>query len=107
MGDGLEKFISKLKVGMTKISDNAELLEGSSQNMSTIRQQLASNAHETFKQSSLVSEASGLVTTSVETVSESPQDMSAIIREISKAASDAAQVFQRAVSIVESTNKIA
>jgi methyl-accepting chemotaxis protein len=106
MGEGLDEFISKLKVGIKKIVEYTEQLEGASQHMSSISQQLASNAHETSKQSTIVSDASGQVSASVETVSAGAEEMSVSIREISKAASDAARVSQRAVNIVESTNKI-
>ncbi len=106
MGEALAEFINKLRVGITKIVENTEHLDGSSQHMTSISHQLASNAHETSKQSTIVSQASGQVSASVETVSAGATEMSASIREISKAASDAAQVSQKAVDIVESTNKI-
>ncbi len=97
MGDDLRK-------SMQLIAQNAAALAASSEELTSISQQLAGNAEETATQANVVSAASEQVSKNVSVVASGSEQMQASIREISKSANEAARVAKNAVGVAENTN---
>ncbi|NIQ01894.1 MAG: chemotaxis protein, partial [Nitrospinaceae bacterium] len=58
MGEGLAKFIAKLRKNIGEIGRNAETLSSSAMDLTSVSQQMAGNAEETSAQANVVSAAS-------------------------------------------------
>jgi methyl-accepting chemotaxis protein len=104
IGEGLSKFLTKLRKSIADIGHNAETLASSSEELTATSQQMAGNAEETSAQSGVVSAASDEVSKNVETVATGAEEMSASIKEIAQNASEASRVASEAVKVAESTN---
>ncbi|HVY69821.1 MAG TPA: PAS domain-containing protein, partial [Verrucomicrobiae bacterium] len=94
-----------LKVTLTAVSDNAQALASSSEELTAVSQQMSSNSEETATQANVVAAASEQVSKNVATVATSAEEMSAVAKEIAKNASDAAKVATQAVKVAADTNK--
>ncbi len=106
MGEGLSRFFADLRGNMRQISENAQNLAASSEELTAVSQQMAKNAEETAAQSNVVSAASEEVSKNVQTVATGTEEMSASIREIASNANEAARVATQAVGVAQKTNDI-
>ena len=104
MGEGLQSFLTNLRETMGRFADNAQQLGSSSEELTVVSQQMASNAEETSTQAGVVSAASEQVTKNVQVVATGTEEMSASIREIAKSSNEAARVAKQAVGVAESAN---
>ncbi|WP_263379196.1 methyl-accepting chemotaxis protein [Granulicella paludicola] len=89
-----------------RIEQTASSVSSSSEELTSISQQMAGNAEETATQANVVSDASSEVSTNVTVVAAGSEEMQVSIREISKNANEAARVAKNAVTVAESTNTI-
>jgi methyl-accepting chemotaxis protein len=97
----LEAVVAPLKI----TSESAGTLATSSEELTAVSQQMASNAEETSVQANVVSAASEQVSRNVASVATSSEEMQASIREIAKNANEAARVAKNAVDMAQSTNE--
>ncbi|MBS1818602.1 MAG: PAS domain-containing protein [Acidobacteria bacterium] len=104
IADGLKGFLSDLRVSIAAITQNAQALASSSEELSAVSTQMGANAEETATQASVVSAASEQVSKNVQTVATGTEEMSASIKEIAKNANEAAKVATAAVKVADSTN---
>jgi methyl-accepting chemotaxis protein len=104
IGEGLSKFLTKMRTSVQAIGHNAETLASASEELTATSQQMAGNAEETSAQSGVVSAASDEVSKNVQTVATGAEEMSASIKEIAQNASEASRVAAEAVTVAESTN---
>jgi methyl-accepting chemotaxis protein len=86
------------------VTQNANALAASSEELTAVSEQMGSNAEETAAQSNVVSAASEQVSKNVQTVATGTEEMSASIKEIAKNANDAARIATSAVKVAETTN---
>jgi methyl-accepting chemotaxis protein len=86
------------------VTDKAQVLASSSEELTAVSQQMAANAEETSAQVTVVSAAAEEVSTNIQTVASGTEEMSASIKEISLSAGQAAKTAQSAVSVAEKTN---
>lgn len=105
MGTALRDFLSDLRDRIQAIARAAGSLSSSSEELSVISQQMASNAEETATQASVVSTASDEVSRNVTVVAAGSEEMQASIREISKSANESARVAHTAVTAANATNQ--
>lgn len=104
MGHGLETFIRNLATSLTSISQNAQALGASSEELTAISQQMTENSSETAGQANVVSAASEQVSKNLGIVASGSEEMLASIREISKNSNEAARMAKQAVTVADSTN---
>jgi methyl-accepting chemotaxis protein len=104
MGDGLRDFFENLRATFIKMTENAQLLASSSEELTAVSQQMAGNAEETSTQASVVSAASEQVTENVQTAAAGSEEMTASIAEIARSSSEAAKIANQAVAVAESAN---
>lgn len=104
MGDGLRDFFENLRSTFSKMTENAQLLASSSEELTAVSQQMAGNAEETSTQASVVSAASEQVTENVQTAAAGSEEMTASIAEIARSSSEAAKIAKQAVDVAESAN---
>ncbi len=104
IAQGLERLISDLRVSVAGISQTAMSVTSSSEELSSISQQLTTNSLHAALQATNVSASSEQVSTNVSIVAASAEEMLASIREISKSATEAARVARTAVGMANSTN---
>lgn len=102
---GRKKAEEGLKVTINTVSQNAQALASSSEELTAVSQQMSSNSEETATQSNVVAAASEQVSKNVATVATSAEEMSASAKEIAKNATDAAKVATQAVKVASDTNK--
>jgi methyl-accepting chemotaxis protein len=88
-----------------QVAHNAGSLGGSSESLSVVSDQMASNATETASQANAVSAAAEQVSRNVQTVATGTEEMTASIKEIAKNANEAAKVATNAVSVARATNQ--
>lgn len=88
-----------------QVSLNASALASAAEELTTVSQQMASNAEETATQAGTVSAASEQVSSNLTVVAASAEEMQASIREIAKNSSEAARVAKNAVMVAHSTNE--
>ena len=105
MGTALRDFFTDLRQRVHAIARAAGSLSSSSEELSVISQQMASNAEETATQAAVVSTASDEVSRNVTVVAAGSEEMQASIREISKSANESARVAHTAVTAANATNK--
>jgi methyl-accepting chemotaxis protein len=105
MGEGLSAFFADLRKSISDIAETAQTLGISSEELSTVSQQMAGNAEETSAQANVVSAASEEISRNVQTVATGTEEMSASIKEISHNAQEAARVAASAVTVAQSTNE--
>jgi methyl-accepting chemotaxis protein len=103
IGDSLAKFLKNLRSNLQSIGNNACLLASSSEELSSVSEQIGITAEETTKQTQLVSAASTEVDQNVQTVAAGAEEMSASIKEISRSATNAMRVAHQAVELSGTT----
>jgi len=99
------ELTENLKVTLTTVSQNAQALASSSEELTAVSQQMSSNSEETATQSSVVASAAEQVSKNVASVATSAEEMSASVKEIAKNASEAARVATTAVRVADDTNR--
>jgi methyl-accepting chemotaxis protein len=102
---GRKKAEESLKVTINVVTQNAQALASSSEELTAVSQQMSANSEETSTQSNVVAAASEQVSKNVATVATSAEEMSASVKEIAKNANEAAKIATQAVSVAEDTNK--
>jgi methyl-accepting chemotaxis protein len=105
MASSLDQALASLRAAMRSFGSNSDTLAASSEELTNVSQQLSASAEETSVQSGVVAAAAEQVSRNVQTVATATEEMSASIKEISKNASEAAQVASRAVQVADSTNQ--
>ncbi len=93
-----------LRDAVRQIGQNTSTLASSSEELSAVSNQMASNAEETATQANVVSAASEQVSKNVTVVASGSEEMQTSIREIAKSANEAAKVAKTAVGVAETTN---
>ncbi len=105
MGGELSKFFANLRRSIGSIGENAEKLSLSSMELTSVSQQMASNASQTSSQAGMVSSSSEEVSQNVETVAAGTEEMNASIGEIAKNSQEAAKIATTAVDVAQRTNQ--
>jgi methyl-accepting chemotaxis protein len=105
MGVALNEAVSSMASAVSSISENAQTLAGSSEELNAVSGQMGANAEETATQANIVSAAAEQVSRNIQTVATGAEEMSASIREIAKNTAEASRVAANAVEVAESTNK--
>ncbi len=101
MAAGLKTLLTNLKKDISSISESAQVLGSSSEELTATGQQMGAAAEETSAQANVVSGASEEISNNVQIVATGTEQMSASIREISKNATEAARVAGEAVKVAE------
>lgn len=104
MAAGLKDFLAAQRQTITGFAGNAQQLSSSSEELTTVSQQMAGSAEETATQAGVVSAASEEVTKNVEVAATGAEQMSASIREIGKSSHEAAKIARKAVDVANSAN---
>jgi methyl-accepting chemotaxis protein len=105
INDTIEQMRANLTTLISDTAQNAAALGASSEELTAVSHQMASNAEETAVQASVVSAASEQVSKNVSSVSAATEQMQASIREISANANSSARVARNAVSVASTTNE--
>jgi methyl-accepting chemotaxis protein len=101
---GTNAVIENLSDPIRFISQNTDSLASSSEELTSVSQQLGSNATETSAQMVVVSAAAEEVSRTTQSIATSTEEMGATIKEIAKSATDSARVAGQAVKMAETTN---
>ena len=96
----------RLEQDINEFLDNARGLGESSERLTRVSQEMATNAEQTSNQANLVSAAAEEVSTNLTTVATGSEQLGASIREIAQNASEAAKVATEAVEMTSATNTI-
>jgi methyl-accepting chemotaxis protein len=105
INDTIEAMRSSLTALISDAAQSAAALSSSSEELTSVSQQMAGNAEETAVQANVVSAASEQVSKNVSSVAAAAEQMQFSIREISKNANESARVAKSAVSAACSTNE--
>jgi methyl-accepting chemotaxis protein len=105
MAGGLKTLLTNFRGDLSSISETAQVLSSSSEELTATGQQMGAAAEETSAQANVVSGASEEISNSVQIVATGTEEMSASIREISRNATEAARVAGDAVQVAEKANK--
>ena len=103
--EGFNQTLDIIVEPLKTAAENASTLSSSSEELTAVSQQMASNAEETAVQANVVSAASEEVSKNVASVASASEQMQASIREISKNANDSARVAKNAVNVASATNE--
>jgi len=90
---------------MSRVTETAQTLAGSAEELTATSQQMTSNAEETSAQANVVSSACEEVARNVQAVATGTEEMSASIKEIAQNSNEAARVAGTAVTLAEKTNE--
>jgi methyl-accepting chemotaxis protein len=90
---------------MSRVTETAQTLAGSAEELTATSQQMTSNAEETSAQANVVASACEEVAKNVQAVSTGTEEMSASIKEIAQNSSEAAKIAGSAVTLAEKTNE--
>ena len=105
MKTSINTMVTGLRSNIEQITQNAQALGGSAEELGAISQQMAGNAEETSTQVSVVSAASEQVSRNLTVVATSAEEMLASVREIAKSANEAARMAKHAVGVADTTNQ--
>ncbi|GJL77793.1 MAG: hypothetical protein NPINA01_07820 [Nitrospinaceae bacterium] len=105
MGEGLAKFLSKLRASMSELGATAQTLGSSSDQLNSTSGQMMKNAEDTSAQVGVASSAATEVSRNIQTVATAAEEMGASIKEIAQNANEAARVGESAVQVTEETNQ--
>jgi methyl-accepting chemotaxis protein len=94
----------EMKRIVTTVAENASMLSGSSEELTSVSTEMSASAEETAAQANVVSSASEQVSKNMQTVATGVEEMGASIREIAGNANQAAKVAEEAVKVAETTN---
>ena len=101
---GTNAVLDNLSDPIRFIAQNTDGLASSSEELTSVSQQLGSNATETSAQMVVVSAAAEEVSRTTQSIATSTEEMGATIKEIAKSATDSARVAGQAVKMAETTN---
>jgi methyl-accepting chemotaxis protein len=104
MARALDVATENMRQAVQAMAGSATTLSSSSEELSAVNNQIASNAEETSAQSGVVSVAAEQVSRNVQTVATGAEEMGASIREIAQNADEAARVAATAMSVAQTTN---
>ena len=104
IAQGLRKFFAQLRGSVENLSQSANALGSSSNQLTAVSQQMAVNTAETSSKATLACETSEQVARNVQAVKSGTEEMAESIQEISKSFNEAARVAQKAVEMAEGTN---
>ena len=104
MAEALNETIGRMQQSLRSIEENAVMLAGSSEEISSVSNQMSSNAAETSAQADVVSAAAEQVTKNIDTVATASEEMASTIKEIAQNAGEAARVALEAIGTAETTN---
>jgi methyl-accepting chemotaxis protein len=90
---------------MSRVTETAQTLAGSAEELTATSQQMTSNAEETSAQANVVSSACEEVARNVQAVATGTEEMSASIKEIAQNSSEAARIAGSAVTLANKTNE--
>jgi len=105
MAAGLKTLLENLKGDITSISETAQVLGSSAEELTATGQQMGAAAEETSAQANVVSGASEEISSNVQIVATGTEEMSASIREISRNATEAARVAGEAVTVAKNATE--
>lgn len=94
----------QLKDTFLNITENAEVLANSSNELTSESEQIGQNAADSLEKVSYMVEGTGEVNQSIQNLAASIKDISAHVREISTNTGEAADVSENAVKLVDSVN---
>jgi methyl-accepting chemotaxis protein len=101
---GTNALLENLSDPIRFVSQNTESLAASSEQLTSVSQQLGSNATETSAQMMVVAAAAEEVSRTTQSIATATEQMGATIKEIAKSATDSARVAGQAVKMAETTN---
>jgi len=104
MAGGLEKLLANLRISLTGIGQTVMGLASSSEELSTISQQVTASSNESGIQAKSAAEQGEQVSANVTIIAASSEEMLASIREISKSATEASRIARTAVTMADETN---
>ncbi len=104
MGEGLARFFESLRASIGDISQHAQTLAGSAEELTAVSRQMRTTAESTGEQANDVVGASGQVSANVETVAAATEEMTASIREIAQQTGEAARIAASAVQAADTAN---
>ena len=102
--NSINTMVRDLRAAMQQVAESSSGVGSSSEELTAVSQQMASNAEEASTQANVVSAASEEVSKNVAVVASGAEEMQASIREIAKSANEAARVAKSAVEAAEATN---
>ncbi|MBL8179750.1 MAG: PAS domain-containing protein [Bryobacterales bacterium] len=102
--DDINRMAGGLHDRFRSFAETATSLASSSEELSAVSQQMASNAEETATQANVVATSSDQVSRNVSSVASGTEQMQVSIREISKNSNEAARVARSAVGFAKDTN---
>ena len=102
--EGFNRTLDIVVEPLKMAANQASALASSAEELTSVSNQMASNAEETATQANVVSAASEEVSKNVMVVATGSEQMQTSIREISKSANESAKVAKAAVGVAESTN---
>ncbi|WP_448626130.1 methyl-accepting chemotaxis protein [Geodermatophilus sp. URMC 64] len=103
MAAALETSMANMRTVVAAIGDSSTTLASATEELSASAQDMARLADESSRQSGIVADAAGQVSTNVQTVAAGSEQMGASIREIAQNASEVARVAAQAVSVADAT----
>ena len=103
--DDFNQALDTIVEPIRSTAESAGALASSSEELTEVSQQMATNAEQTAVQANVVSAASEQVSRHVASVASASEEMQVSIREISKNANDSARVAKNAVSVAHTTTE--
>ena len=103
MGTALNNALTQLHDAVRSITGTATRLAGSSEELTTVSERLVRDADQAATQAEVVSTAADEVSAGAQAAASSTEEMSASIQEIARNATQAGQVANTGVEVVEST----
>lgn len=104
VGRGLQELAKSLRRSISAVSENAATVASASEELSACSSQMSSAAEGSYRQATSAMSSAEAVNENIQTVAAATEEMSASITEISSNASKAAEVVDRAVTVVDETN---
>ena len=100
-----KEMTDNMKNVIEQVTQNAQALASSSEELTAVSQQMGSNAEETAAQANVVSAAAEQVSKNLQTVATGTEQMSASVKEIAQNANEAAKVASGGMRVADETNK--
>jgi methyl-accepting chemotaxis protein len=104
MARALNRATTNLRGIVAAVSNSADTVAGSSEELTSVSGQIGASAEETAAQAGMVSAAAEQVSDNIRTVAAASEEMDASIREIAQSAAEAVRVAGTAVDLAESAN---
>jgi methyl-accepting chemotaxis protein len=102
--DGVNNTLDTVIAPLKAAAETSTALASSSEELTSVSQQMSANAEETATQSNVVSAAAEQVTKNLQTVATATEEMTSSIKEIAKNSNEAARIATSAVKTAETTN---